>query len=101
MFATVSHFYPRQAFAGNVGAYLNGAPFMTQLRWVAPRLALKYWTREEVTDIGKHSSLLRYGKNYCRKKFYSTDPRRGLPASGCQAEARFFFKYTLKPLPGP
>jgi len=25
-----------------------------------------------VTDIGKHSSLLRYGKKYCRKKFYST-----------------------------
>jgi hypothetical protein len=24
----------------------------------------------EVTDIGKHSSLLRYGKNYRRKKFY-------------------------------
>ncbi len=23
---------------------------------------------------GKHSSLLRYGNNYCRKKFYSTGP---------------------------
>ncbi len=25
----------------------------------------------EVHDIGKHSSLLQNGKNYCRKKFYS------------------------------
>ncbi len=25
---------------------------------------------------GKHSSLLRYGSNYCRKKFCSTGPRR-------------------------
>jgi hypothetical protein len=23
-------------------------------------------------NIGKHSSLLQYGKNYCNKKFYST-----------------------------
>ena len=23
---------------------------------------------------GKHSSLLQYGNNYCRKKFYSTGP---------------------------
>ncbi len=50
---------------------------MTQLRWVAPRLALKYQTRVEVIDIGKHFSLLRYGKNYCCKKFYSTG-RRGI-----------------------
>ncbi len=28
----------------------------------------------EVTDSGKHSSLLDYVGNYCRKKFYSTDP---------------------------
>ncbi len=25
---------------------------------------------------GKHSSLLRYGNNYCRKKFFSLGPRR-------------------------
>jgi hypothetical protein len=29
----------------------------------------------EVIGSGKHSSLLRYGNNYCRKKFYSTSPR--------------------------
>jgi hypothetical protein len=29
----------------------------------------------EVTDIGKHSSLLQYGDSYCRKKLYSTGPR--------------------------
>jgi hypothetical protein len=26
----------------------------------------------EVIGSGKHSSLLQYGNNYCRKKFYST-----------------------------
>jgi hypothetical protein len=26
----------------------------------------------EVIESGKHSSLLPYGNNYCRKKFYST-----------------------------
>ncbi len=29
----------------------------------------------EVIGSGKHSSLLWYGDNYCRKKFYSTGPR--------------------------
>ncbi len=29
----------------------------------------------EVIGSGKHSSLLQYGNNYCRKKFYSTGPR--------------------------
>ncbi len=29
----------------------------------------------EVNASGKHTSLLRYGNNYCRKKFYSTGPR--------------------------
>jgi hypothetical protein len=28
----------------------------------------------EVIGSGKHSSLLRYGNNYCCKKFYSTFP---------------------------
>jgi hypothetical protein len=28
----------------------------------------------EVIGSRKHSSLLRYGNNYCRKKFYSTGP---------------------------
>jgi hypothetical protein len=28
----------------------------------------------EVIGSGKHSRLLRYGNNYCRKKFYSTGP---------------------------
>jgi hypothetical protein len=29
----------------------------------------------EVIGSGKHSSLLQYGNNYCRKKFYSTGHR--------------------------
>jgi hypothetical protein len=42
-----------------------------------------------VTDIGEHSSLLRYGKNYCRKKFYSTGPTQ------CFKNKLDFFKTTL------
>ena len=33
------------------------------------------WTGVEVTDSDRHSSLLRYGVNYDRKKFYSTVSR--------------------------
>jgi len=39
------------------------------LVWLS--LAPKYWTRVEVIGGCKHSSLLLYGNNYCRKKFYS------------------------------
>jgi hypothetical protein len=28
----------------------------------------------EVLGTANHSSLLRYGNNYCRKKFYNTGP---------------------------
>ncbi len=34
--------------------------------------AYKYCTWVEVNGSGKHSSLLRYGNNYRRYKFYST-----------------------------
>ncbi len=37
-----------------------------------PSLAHKYQARVEVIGSGKHSSLLRYSNNYCRKKFYGT-----------------------------
>ncbi len=33
-------------------------------------LARKYYTRLQVNSSGKHSSLLRYGNDYSRKKFY-------------------------------
>ncbi len=32
----------------------------------------KYFTGGKVIDSGKHSSLIQYGNNYCRKKSYST-----------------------------
>ncbi len=31
-----------------------------------------------MNDSGKHSSLLQYGNNYSRKKFYNTGPRLNL-----------------------
>jgi hypothetical protein len=32
--------------------------------------------RVEENGNGKHSSFLRYGGNYCRKKFYSRSPEK-------------------------
>jgi hypothetical protein len=37
-------------------------------------LAHKYVTRVEVNGNCKHSSLFRYGNNYCLKKFNTTGP---------------------------
>jgi hypothetical protein len=36
---------------------------------VSSILACKYWTGVEVTDSGKHSNLLHYGKFYFVKSF--------------------------------
>jgi hypothetical protein len=49
--------------------------------------AFKYNSMVEVTDSGKRSSLLGYGKNYGRKKFYSTGTRR-------ESQKTFGGKYT-------
>jgi hypothetical protein len=35
----------------------------------------QYWTKMEVTEIDKHTSLLQSGINYGKKKFYSTGPQ--------------------------
>ncbi len=51
--------------------------FTIQARYSYPKilsLSCKSMTRVEVTDSGKHSSLLWYGVNYCRIKFYDTGP---------------------------
>ncbi len=50
MFATVSHFYPRQAFAGKAGYLQEWSLYKTRLRWVAPRLALKCLTRVKMEN---------------------------------------------------
>jgi hypothetical protein len=39
--------------------------------WVGSGLACRYLTKVEVLDSDEHSSLLQYGINYGRKKFYS------------------------------
>ena len=41
---------------------------------ISSSLASKSLNWVDVINNGKHSSLLRYGKSYCRKKFYSTGP---------------------------
>jgi hypothetical protein len=46
--------------------YLTVLPY----EGLAPNLARNYKARVEVTDSGKHSSLLRYGINFkCKKDF--------------------------------
>ncbi len=77
MFATVSHLDPSLVFAGKARAYqsrlerLTGLSFNSWLPASPPNIIVG---SVEVTDIGKHSSLLRNSKNYCLKKFYSTGP---------------------------
>ncbi len=39
------------------------------LNLISSSLAYKYYIRVEVSGIGKHSSLLQYGKNDCLKNF--------------------------------
>ncbi len=74
MFSPVSHFYPSLVFPDKAGAYQSGALSWTQLYQSAPNLALKYFTRVEVTDSNKLYSLLDFCKTYCDKNIYSTGP---------------------------
>ncbi len=69
MFGTVSHFHHSLVFADKAWNLPERNPYKTKLKWLALSLVLKYWTRVEVSDIGKHSSLLQYGNNYVVKRF--------------------------------
>jgi hypothetical protein len=57
------HFHPSLVFVSNA-IYRNGAPMVLNSNNLLPDLP----HRVEVPNIGKHSSLVRYGKDYCRKK---------------------------------
>ncbi len=73
MFAIFSHFLPSRTFASKLEpVFLVGDTLCGATR-VGYSLAHKQMTRVEVTDIDKHSILLRYGFNYDRKKFYSAN----------------------------
>jgi hypothetical protein len=41
---------------------------------VGSSLTQMFETKAQLNGSGKHSSLLRYGNNYCCKMFYSTGP---------------------------
>ncbi len=69
MFATVIHFHPNLIFVGKAGAYQSGEHYENPLKRFPPCLAYKYKTRVDVNGSGKHSSLLRYGNDYCSKCF--------------------------------
>ncbi len=45
-----------------------------------------------MNNIGKHSSLVRCGYNYCRKKFYSTHPEGAKRELGIEQMKQVFFK---------
>jgi hypothetical protein len=45
---------------------------------ISSSLACECYPRVDVTEICKHSSLLRYGQKYCRKKFHITGNRKKL-----------------------
>ncbi len=66
MFVTAIHFHPSLIFCWNL-------PERSPLSY-ATRLACKYKANVQVTASNQHSSLLEYGINYDRKKFYSTGP---------------------------
>ncbi len=70
MFATAIHFYPRLIFAGEArNLLLEGSSVSCSGRLlVLPTNIRLGWKWMEVTN----TILLRYGNNYCRKKFYST-----------------------------
>ncbi len=69
-----AHLHPNLVFAGKAGAYPSWILKVPNNLGLAPKLVPKYYTNMEVTEISKHSSLLRNGKNYSRKKFYSAGP---------------------------
>jgi hypothetical protein len=62
VFGTFSYFNPSLVFASKASGTLSSS------------LDRKFWTRVKVSESNKHSSLLQYGINYVRKKFYITDP---------------------------
>jgi hypothetical protein len=72
VFFNIRYFYPSLIFEVKAGSQPLGFGIAKGSPLVSSSLGCKYETRLKVTDSGKHSSLLKYGKNYCRKKFCCT-----------------------------
>ncbi len=71
MFVTFSYNYrPSLIFARKVGTLTLERGYVKGSTMIGSILVCKY--RVEVTDSDIHSSLLRYGKYYIRKKSYKT-----------------------------
>jgi hypothetical protein len=73
-FSTVNNYYPYIIFAGKAGAYPSDTPYSSLFLRYAPILALKYYTRVEVNDSDKHSSLFCFSL-VDEKKFYNIRSR--------------------------
>ncbi len=54
---------------------LEWSPLQNSPLCIASQPFLQILDQGGSSHNGKHSSLLQYGNNYCRKKFYSTGPR--------------------------
>ncbi len=76
MFANVCHFHPSLVFEAKTGGSQSAASYGTQLEWLAPSLATKYWTMEEIFNISQHSSLLQMAKIIAVKSFIVQTPVR-------------------------
>ncbi len=70
MFACVSHFLISLIFVSKAWSLPLEESHVRGSTLVSSSLACKCQkTREEMTNIGRHSSLLRCSKSYCSKKF--------------------------------
>jgi hypothetical protein len=78
VFSNVGHFRPNITFQGKSRRNPSESSLVRGSTLVSSSLACKCLSRVEVTNCGKHCSLLWYGKSNCRKMFYSTGPRRKL-----------------------
>jgi hypothetical protein len=74
VFFNVGHFYPSLIFQGKSRCHPSESSHVRGSTQVSSRRDSKCLSRVDVTNCGKHSSLFRCGKSYCRKMFYSTGP---------------------------
>ncbi len=81
MFSNGSDFRPSLTFGGKSRRHPLVLIPVRGSTLVSFRHACKCLTRIEVTNSGKHSSLLRHGKSCCRKILYSKDPRSSVKNS--------------------
>ncbi len=76
MFATKCHSQAYLIFVGKVGSQPVQLSSLRGSTLISSNLDCEFYVWVEVTKSSKHSSLLKYGTNYGRKRFYSRGPWR-------------------------